>query len=395
MEEDAFGRLFDTYAPNWKKELSSMREMIIANLVMISQIPAKTFEEQGRAAFVLDRFVECGINNPEIDEMGNVIGRIPGKNAKHTIVLSAHLDTLFAANIDHNVLITSDKAEGTGIADNAMGLTVLLTLPDILKKLQLEFNSNIILLATVASKEKGDLSGMRSFMKRESANIDYNINIEGITLGQVDHSALSRVRCDIDCQLDGTMDSSWRSLGQNSAIMMLSDVLESLFSIPLPRKPKTVMNVGKISGGNSYSRVCNSASLSLEVRSEDDGITEKLIDEIKDNCHDIGAKYGLDIDLNFFSRHNASGIRYSHPLVRASSSIVKKLGVKPKMGTSNSEIAVPLAFNIPSITVGITSGSEDSSTKSHVDLEPIPDGITQVLLLIKSIDEGYCDEESS
>lgn len=393
MEEVVFGQLYDTYAPEWTKELASMKEMIIANLVMTAQIPAKTFEEQARASFVLDRFIECGINSPSIDEMGNVIGIIPGKNAKHTIVLSAHLDTLFSSNIDHNVLISADKAEGTGIADNAMGLTVLLTLPDILKRLELQFDSNIVLLATAASKEKGDLSGMRHYMKENENEVDFNLNLEGITLGQVDHSALSRVRCDIKCDLDGTVDSSWRSLGQNSAIMMLSDVLESLFSIPLPRKPKTVMNVGKILGGNSYSRVCDSASLSLEVRSEDDAITEKLIEEIKDNCYDIGAKYGLDIDLNFFSRHKAAGIRYSHPLVRAASVFVKKIGVKPKMGTSNSEIAVPLSMNIPSITVGITSGSEDSSHKSYIDLDPIPNGITQVLLLIKSIDKGYCDDE--
>jgi metal-dependent amidase/aminoacylase/carboxypeptidase family protein len=153
------------------------------------------------------------------------------------------------------------------------------------------------------------------------------------------------------------------------------------------------MNVGKIVGGNSYSRVCDSASLSLEVRSEDDTITDKLIEEIKDNCYDIGAKYGLDIDLNFFSRHKAAGIRYSHPLVKGASVFVKKIGVKPKMGTSNSEIAVPLSMNIPSITVGITSGSEDSSQKSYINLEPIPNGICQVLLLIKSIDKGYCDDE--
>lgn len=396
MKEDVFGRLYDKHAPSWKKELLSMKEMVLANLVMISQIPAKTFDEEARASYVLDRFVECGVNEPSTDDIGNVIGMIPGKNPKHTILLSAHLDTLFPPSIDHNVSINSNVAEGTGIADNAMGLTVLVTLPDILKRLKVEFDSNIILLATVSSKEKGDLSGMRHFMKNRSKEIDFNINIEGITLGQVDHSALSRVRCDIDCQLDNSMDSSWRSLGQNSAIMMMSDVLESLFSIPLPTKPKTVLNVGKISGGKSYSRVCHNASLSLEVRSEDDEITETLIDEIKDNCHDIGAKYGLDIDLNFFSRHHAAGIRYSHPLVKAASAIVKKIGVKPKMGTANSEIAVPLSFNIPSITVGITSGSEDGSkSKSYIDLDPIPDGINQVLLLIQSIDEGHCDEESS
>jgi len=395
MDEKDFNQLFDTYAPIWRQKLSSMKEMIIANLVMTAQIPSKTFEEQARAAFVMDRFIECGINDTSTDELGNVIGIIPGRNSKKSIVLSAHLDTICDSSLDHNVTITPTRASGAGIADNALGVTVLITLPDLFQRLGMAFDCDIVLLATTSSKEKGDLSGMRHYMKNNSQSICCNINIEGITLGQVDHSALSRVRCDIKCHLDTSHDSSWRSLGQNSAIMMLSDVLDSLFSIPLPRKPKTVLNVGKISGGNSYSRVCDSASLILEVRSEDDAITTKLIEEIKDNCHDIGAKYGLEIDLNFFSRHTAAGIRYSHPLVRAASAFVKKLGVKPKMGPSNSEIAVPLSLNIPAITIGITTGSEDSTQRSYVDLEPIQDGVIQLLMLIQSIDLGYCNDESA
>ena len=39
--------------------------------------------------------------------------------------------------------------------------------------------------------------------------------------------------------------------------------------------------------------------------------------------------------------------------------------------------------------------SEDSTNRSYIDLEPIQDGIIQLLMLIQSIDKGYCDDESS
>ncbi|MBF0197672.1 MAG: M20/M25/M40 family metallo-hydrolase [Planctomycetes bacterium] len=395
MGIQAVDELYEKYAAKWKEEIVSMREMIIASLVMTAQIPAKTFNESARAGFILERLIEAGVNEPMIDEIGNVIAVIKGKSPKRKILLSAHLDTLFDGTLDHNVTITRNRAEGTAVADNALGVTLLVTLPDIIKKLGLELDSDIILLGTVASKEIGDLTGIRHFMKNFSHEIDYNINIEGISLGQVDHSALSRVRCDIKCSLEPERTSSWRDLGHSSAIMMLSDILENLFRIPLPHKPKTVMNVGRIQGGHSYSRVCGNASLHLEVRSEDDSITEKLIDEIRDSCYEVGAKYGDDIDLNFFSRHHAAGIKYSHPLVSTASTIVKKLGIKPKMGPSNSEIAVPLSLGVPSITIGLAAGSEDKShRKSYVELDTIPDGIVQTLLLITSIDKGYCDDDN-
>lgn len=390
---DAVQQLFDQHSKEWLTQIQLIKERILANLVMVSQIPAKTFTEGNRAAFILERFIDYGVEDALMDKKGNVHGIIKGKKSKKKVLMSAHMDTLFPNHLDHNVSITQDKAEGIGIADNALGVSFLISLPEILKQCKIEFDFDIILLATVASKEKGDLSGMRYFLQKTMHHIDFNLNIEGITIGQIDHSSLSRVRADITVNLDNNFDSSWRSLGNVSAIMMLSDIMDCLFSIPLPRKPKTVLNVGKIEGGNSYSRICTTASMQLEVRSESDEITEKLIDEIRDNCHDIGAKYGVEIEVNFFSRNHVAGIKHSHPLVKAASTLVKNFGQKTKMGPSNSEIAVPLTYEIPSITLGITTGKEDKEdSKSFVNLHLIPEGIAQIILLMTSIDKGYCDD---
>ena len=137
--------MFSKYAAEWTNKIGEMREMILANLVMVSQIPAKFFNEQRRAAFILDRYIEGGLSDPHIDDIGNVIGTIPGRDSNRKILISAHMDTLFDASIDHNMSITTHRAEGTGIADNAMGVTVLITLPDLLQKLNLQFESDIIL----------------------------------------------------------------------------------------------------------------------------------------------------------------------------------------------------------------------------------------------------------
>jgi|SaaInlStandDraft_1057018.scaffolds.fasta_scaffold07968_2 tripeptide aminopeptidase len=386
--------LISEHSQIWQEGIQGVREMILANLVMVSQIPAPSFSEEQRAAFIHDRFIESGISDPYIDDIGNVIGHIKGKSSNRKILLSAHMDTLFDGSTDHNVTIATDRATGTAIADNGMGVTTLLSLPDILSRLDLEFDADLYFIATAASKEKGDLAGMRHYMDRYHEEIDFNVNLEGISLGQVDHFALSRVRCDIECAMDTKEHSSWRSVEQNSAIMMLNDVMEKLFSIPIPRKPKTILNIGRIQGGNSYSRICENAKLSLEVRSEDDLITQRLIEDIKDNCRDISANYGLDINLNFFSRHHAAGIRYSHPMVKAISTILKELGIQLKVSPSNSEIAVPLKYGIPSVTLGITTGAEDRPDKtSYINLEPISKGILQILLLLDAIDKGHCDDE--
>ncbi len=43
----------------------------------IQQIPAPTFDEGRRAAFVRDQFLSEGLQRVEIDELGNVYGYVP------------------------------------------------------------------------------------------------------------------------------------------------------------------------------------------------------------------------------------------------------------------------------------------------------------------------------
>ena len=51
-----------------------LKETLLANLVMIGEIPAPTFDEHQRSRFLMDRFSECQLQNCSTDEMGNAVG---------------------------------------------------------------------------------------------------------------------------------------------------------------------------------------------------------------------------------------------------------------------------------------------------------------------------------
>lgn len=59
----------------------------------ICEVPAPTFAEERRAAFVRDEFVAQGIE-PWTDEVGNVYARRQG-SGQGVLLLAAHLDTVF------------------------------------------------------------------------------------------------------------------------------------------------------------------------------------------------------------------------------------------------------------------------------------------------------------
>ena len=69
----------------------------------ICEIPAPTFEEGVRAQEIARRMKLYGLTDVTIDEIGNVVGRRPGKGKGPSLALGAHMDTVFPAGTDVTV----------------------------------------------------------------------------------------------------------------------------------------------------------------------------------------------------------------------------------------------------------------------------------------------------
>jgi tripeptide aminopeptidase len=363
----------------------SSREMILANLSMLSQIPAQTFHESKRAQFILQRFTESGVPEVKTDKMHNAFGIYNGKKNKPTVMIFCHMDNQFDRSVDQNISISENRAYGAGIADDNIALAVLLTLPDVLRMASLDPDCNLILLATTRSHGRGDFEGIRQFIKDGNYKIDSAINLSGLTLGTMNYFTRSRFRCDINCKVAVMNEHSQINIPTGHAILTINEIIDNILKIPLPQKPWTNMNIGIIKGGERYSTPSREASIQLEALSEDDQILEKLKDEIQSMIVDVGAKHGSIVSTDFFGTLKKSEITSRHPLVRHSIDILNELGYTPKMEYVNSEIAVTLSENIPSVSLGITTGLGGSSSESYIDISPISEGVVQLLNLITRI----------
>ncbi|MBN1864860.1 MAG: M20/M25/M40 family metallo-hydrolase [Victivallales bacterium] len=372
--------------------IAATREMLLANLSMLAQVPAQTFHEKDRAEFILGRFTEGGITDPTTDSMHNAIGRYNGRSGRKTILINTHMDNQFDSTTDQNVTITENKAFGAGIADDNLPLALLMTLPDIICRANLELENNLVFLASTRYHGRGDFGGMRQFIAQNAGGIDAAINLSGTSIGSLNYFTLSRVRCDIKCEMETDHESLWQSIAAGNAILVINEVIESLFSIPLPRRPRTVLNIGMISGGERYSRPGREASVNLEALSEDDETMTSLIDEISTRCTDIAARYGADVSVDFFGRHKAASMTSRHPLIKAAISVIKELGYHPIMEYSNSEISVSMTAGIPSLGLALTTGKGGKHHKSYIDLPPINKGILQLLMILKAIDSEENDK---
>jgi len=126
----------------------------------IAEIPAPSGAEARRAAFVAGRLRELGLEQVALDGAGNVVAR-RGHTRGPAIVLAAHLDTVFSADVDHTVHRHGVRLDGPGISDNARGLVGLVALARAVLEAGWATQRPIVFAATVGEEGEGNLRGAR------------------------------------------------------------------------------------------------------------------------------------------------------------------------------------------------------------------------------------------
>ena len=102
------------------------QEKRIADQIILTETPAPPFHEEERAKVLLGMFKQYGLTDVKQDAIGNVIGRRKGTGSGPTLVMGAHIDTVFPAGTDCKVHRDGDVYAAPGISDDAAGLASML-----------------------------------------------------------------------------------------------------------------------------------------------------------------------------------------------------------------------------------------------------------------------------
>src|SRR6266513_2702770 len=196
-------------------------EVTLARQAALSAIPAPTGAEGRRAARVAELFREIGLSDVAVDHAGNVHGWL-GRNGERSapVVLAAHLDTVFGAEVDVGVERRGQRLEGPGISDNARGLAALVAVAEAMVAARVPATRPILFAATVGEEGSGDLRGVKHLFngKRETGNgkpVAF-IALDGAGLDRVIHRALGSKRYHVTCR--GPGGHSWAAVAVNRAL---------------------------------------------------------------------------------------------------------------------------------------------------------------------------------
>lgn len=248
----------------------------------LTEIPAPPFGEAARSEWLRKRFTLLGLENVQVDDLGNVLGFLHSKPSAPLIGISAHLDTVFP---EGTALKTREEAStlyGPGISDNAAGVTALLAVAQALKRAQLKPATNILFIGNVGEEGEGNLRGMRHLFStspwREA--IQSLLVIDGAGTDTYVNQALGSRRFEITFR--GPGGHSWSDFGVPNPIILLSRALARFSEVQAPESPRTTFNVGVVSGGTSVNSIPEAATARVDLRSASMEELQKLENRLRE-----------------------------------------------------------------------------------------------------------------
>jgi tripeptide aminopeptidase len=373
--------------------MNDLQSRLLDLAVAIQQISAPTFHEAERAGFVRARFIEEGLQGVEIDSNGNVYACLPGHHNPPAIkgralIVSAHLDTVFPANVDLSIRRERETILGPGIGDNSLGVAGLFGLVWTLRERSQSLPGDLWLVANVCEEGLGNLLGIKAVIDRfEPANAQSSrqsgplayVIVEGMALGQIYHQGLGVRRYRLSVRTNG--GHSWIDYGQPSAVHELTMLSTRITALELPAHPRTTLNVGVFSGGSSVNTIAAEAMLELDLRSEDAATLEDLVRQVEQiACSQ--QRPGVAIALEAIGQRPAGELPAEHWLVKLAKDCLREVGVEPRLNIGSTDANLPLSLGLPAVTIGLTTGGRGHTVHEFINIPPLAKGLEQLVRLV-------------
>lgn len=353
---------------------------IVETAIAVQQIPAPTFDEARRAAFVAARMRAAGLDDVEIDTIGNVYGRCSGHGGGPGLLIAAHIDTVFPADTDLTIRYEGSRIYGPSLGDNSLGVAALLHLGQALRRFDVPNEGDIWLVANVGEEGLGDLRGMRAAVDRLEGRIGAALALEGCDQGRILHEAIGVRRYRITATAPG--GHSWSDFGSPSAVHGLVCLAARLTELQVSSDPKSTFNIGVIDGGSSINTIAERASLLLDLRAAAPEALDRLVRQLERIVAETRAEHpGVAFSSETVGDRPAGSIPRAHPLVRLAVAAYQATGTPISFEAGSTDANIPLSRGIPALCVAVGDGDNAHRLDEYIEPSRIPAGMRALLWL--------------
>jgi acetylornithine deacetylase/succinyl-diaminopimelate desuccinylase-like protein len=361
--------------------LSDSLEQVLDETVQLCRIPAPTFEEAERAAYVAERMRAIGLADVQIDRIHNVTGLLTACSPGPTILVAAHLDTVFPRATPLQVRRTKQRLYGPGIGDNCVAVAAMLSVATAMRHLQPLLQGRVIFAANVGEEGLGNLCGIRALLDTWHGQVDTVIAVEGHGIDEVRTIGIGSTRLEVT--FTGPGGHSWGAFGTPSAIHAMGSAIHKIARLHVPQEPKTTFNVGVVEGGGSVNTIAPRATMLVDLRSVDPAQLRHLEERLAHLLQEVQRDTGVQVSSRVVGQRPAAALATDHPLCQKVNDIRKYLHLPPAVfSAASTDANLPLSLGIPALCLGITRGALAHTVQEYIDTTPVGGGLKQLLLTI-------------
>ena len=333
---------------------------ITALQIRFAEIPSPDERARRRAAFFADRLRGTGLQGVHQDAVGNVIGRLRGREPElPVVVLSGHLDTVFP-DLEEIVV----EREGTvlrapGVGDDAAGLAAVVYLARALRQAGVPLKRDLYVVGTVGEEGEGDLHGVKSLFSDELPpdrvhaflTVDLGLQTQLVNEGLGSRRLLVTVL--------GPGGHSWGDFGRPNPIHALARAVSEFLSTALPPGERSSFNIGMIEGGRGVNVIPESASMRVDIRSESPQLLAEIESRFRatldsalaDERDWASIDIPLELEVETIGDRPSGRTPADSPLVRTVVAAFASQSLAALLGSSSTDANWPMSLGVPALAL--------------------------------------------
>ena len=380
--------------------LAAERRWIDQKHIELCRIPAPTFQEDERAAWMADEFRSLGCK-VTIDRAGNVIAGRGGMNEGPFIALTAHLDTVLAPRKPEDIKVSgSGRLEGPGVADNGAGLAALLAIAGALDRCPTfgDLRERLLFVANVGEEGEGNLSGMRYLCRQSEIGerIRSYLVLDGPSTEHITSRAVASRRFEVT--ISGPGGHSWSDFGLGNPVHALSRAV-TLFSDERTgwlrqnagrNGPRSTFSFGVFDGGASVNAIPAAARAKLDLRSEDPVQIEEMAALLTASVERALAAENTDASgprlaakIREIGSRPGGSLPESAAILYYIRSVDAYLGIRAQQECSSTDANIPLSLGREAVSIGTGGlGGGAHTPDEWYDPEGREIGLKRVFLIL-------------
>jgi tripeptide aminopeptidase len=366
----------------------------------LCRVPAPTFFEQQRAEWFLQRLKSLGWD-ATLDRACNVRAAFESAEQPHSLVVSAHLDTVLAPARPEDIYYVPDgRLMGPGVSDNGAGLAALLAMARLLSESPDcgELRSSLLLVANVGEEGEGNLSGMRYLCQHglPAGSTKAFVVLDGPSTDHVTAQALASRRFEIS--FSGPGGHSWNDSGTPNPIHAISHAISGFLEtagerLPDARKARCSYHFGVIEGGASVNAIPSGARAKLDVRSEDPALLEEIVALITpaverslQHFNRAGSGERLTAKIKELGSRPGGKLPERSTLLRTIEAVDSYLHIRARRDCASTDANVPLSLGLPAISIGAGGqGGGAHTPQEWYQPEHREIGLRRILLVLAAL----------